>query len=122
MDKNKKIGVQRQRRRFRVRKSVRGSSERPRLSISRSLSHFGCQVIDDESGKTLVAIHTTSPAIRAKLKNGGNVAAAAEIGRQIALKAVEAGVKKVCLDRGHNRYHGRVKAFAEAAREGGLDF
>ncbi len=122
MDKNKKLGDQRERRRFRVRKKLRGTQERPRLSISRSLSHFGAQVIDDDLGKTLVALTTRDKALRSELTNGGNCQAAAEIGRRIAKLALDAGITKVCLDRGHNRYHGRVKAFAEAAREAGLDF
>jgi large subunit ribosomal protein L18 len=122
VDKNKKLNAQRQRRRFRVRKSIRGSAARPRLCISRSLSHFGCQVIDDDAGKTLVAAHSANAAIRGKVKNGGNCEAAAEVGRQVAKLALDAGIKAVSLDRGHNRYHGRVKAFADAAREAGLEF
>ncbi len=122
MDKNKKLGRQRERRRFRVRKKLRGSAERPRLSISRSLAHFGCQLIDDELGKTLVAANTRDKAIRDALPNGGNCQAAAEIGRRIAKMAIDAGITQVSLDRGHNRYHGRVKAFADAAREAGLSF
>ncbi len=123
MDKNKKSQKQRKRRRNHVRNKLRGSAEQPRLSVQRSLKHFACQVIDDSAGKTLASASTRDKDVRAKFKDaGGNCDAAAAIGKLIAEKASSAGIKTVRLDRGHNKYHGRVKAFAEAAREAGLEF
>lgn len=122
MDKNKKIGGQRLRRSYRVRNKVRGSAESPRLCIHRSLKHFGCQVIDDQSGKTLLSVSSRDKAVRDAVAVGGNCEGAAAIGRLLAEKATQAGITRVHLDRGHCKYHGRVKAFAEAAREGGLQF
>ena len=120
MDKNKKLQKQRQRRRNHVRKKLKGSADHPRLSIHRSLKHFSCQVVDDLSGKTLASASTQDKAVRGKVDNGGNCDAAATIGKLIAEKATAAGIQAVKLDRGHTRYHGRVKAFADAAREAGL--
>ena len=122
MDKNKKLSQQRKRRRFHVRNKLRGSAESPRLCIHRSLKHFSCQVVDDLSGKTLASASTQDKAVRGKVDNGGNCDAAATIGKLIAEKASAAGIQNVKLDRGHTRYHGRVKAFADAAREAGLKF
>ncbi len=122
MDKNKKIGGQRERRSFRVRNKLRGDAQGPRLCIHRTLKHFGCQVIDDTSGKTLLSVSTRDKAVRDSISVGGNCEGAAAIGKLLAEKATQAGISKVRLDRGHNKYHGRVKAFAEAAREGGLQF
>lgn len=113
------VNKQRQRRRFRVRTKVRGTAERPRLCIQRSLKHFSCQVIDDESGRTLVSATTHDASVTGY---GGNSEAAQKIGKMIAEKAQAAGIKKVCLDRGNCKYHGRVAAFADAAREAGLEF
>lgn len=120
MDKNKVINAHRLRRRQHVRNKLRGTAERPRLSVHRSLKHFGCQVIDDATGKTLVSCSTRDKATRDAVSYGGNCDAAAAIGRRIAELATAAGIQQVRLDRGHNKYHGRVKAFADAAREGGL--
>ena len=120
MDKNKKLQQQRKRRRFHVRNKLRGSSDRPRLCIHRSLKHFSCQVVDDMSGKTLASASTLETAVRGNVANGGNCDAAATVGKLIAEKATAAGIKAVKLDRGHARFHGRVKAFADAAREAGL--
>lgn len=122
MDKNKKLGGIRQRRQFRVRKSIRGTADRPRLSVFRSLKHVSCQIIDDESGRTLVSASTRDEALRSQFSHGGNVAAATIIGRIVAEKALAAGISQVCFDRGHFRYHGRVAALANAAREAGLKF
>ena len=122
MDKNKKIGKKRLRRRNHVRNKLRGSSEHPRLCVHRSLRHFACQVVDDDAGRTLASVSTLDKDVRAKMSNGGNCDAAAAIGKLIAEKATAAGIKTVKLDRGHNRFHGRVKAFADAAREAGLQF
>jgi len=95
-----------------------GTAERPRLNVYRSLSHIYAQVIDDSHGVTLVSAST----VAAKAKTGGNVAAAKEIGRMIAERAQEKGIKKVVFDRGGYLYHGRIKALADAAREAGLEF
>ena len=120
MDKNKKLQKKRLRRRNHVRSTLRGSFERPRLCVHRSLKHFSCQVVDDQAGKTLVSASTLDNGVREEIPTGGNCDAAARIGKLIAEKAEAAGIQAVKLDRGHNRYHGRVKAFAEAAREAGL--
>jgi large subunit ribosomal protein L18 len=122
MDKNKYLGGQRDRRRFRVRKHIRGSSERPRLSVSRSHRNLACQIIDDSSGKTLVAVGTKDKDLQGNVKYGGNKAAAEAIGKLLAEKAISAGIKQVAFDRGHYRYHGRVAALADAARKAGLSF
>ena len=122
MDKNKLLDGRRTRRRYRVRNKMHGTAERPRLSISRSHKHIGCQVIDDDQGKTLCAISTLDAGLREQLKYGGNKAAAQAIGKAIAEKAIASGIKQVCFDRGHLRYHGRVAALADAAREAGLQF
>ena len=108
----------RQRIHARIRRKLSGTTERPRLSVHRSLNHIYAQVIDDQTGETLVSAST----LALKEKTGGNVAAAKEIGKAIAERAVEKGVKKVVFDRGGYLYHGRVKALADAAREGGLEF
>jgi large subunit ribosomal protein L18 len=122
MDKNKKLQQKRKRRRNHVRNRLRGSADHPRLCIHRSLKHFSCQVVDDLSGKTLASASTQDKAVRGDVAFGGNCEAAAKIGKLIAEKATAAGIKAVKLDRGHNKYHGRVKAFADAARESGLEF
>jgi len=108
----------RQRIHSRIRRKLSGTEERPRLNVYRSLNHFYAQVIDDQKGETIVATST----LALKLKTGGNVAAAKEIGKSIAEKAVEKGIKKVVFDRGGFLYHGRIKALADAAREAGLEF
>jgi len=110
------------RRHIRVRRKISGTAERPRLCVYRSLRHIYAQVIDDEKGATLVAASTLSPEIRDKIKYGGNVEAAKLVGSLIAQKALEKGIKRVVFDRGGYKYHGRVKALADAAREAGLEF
>jgi large subunit ribosomal protein L18 len=122
VDKQRYLGNQRQRRRFRVRKTIRGSAARPRLSVSRTHKNVSAQIIDDAAGKTLVAASTLDTDLRTQVKYGGNKAAAQVVGKALAAKALEAGIKEVCFDRGHNRYHGRVAALADAAREAGLSF
>jgi large subunit ribosomal protein L18 len=122
-DKNKKKQVRLQRRKWSVRSNVFGNPERPRLSVFRSDKHIYAQVIDDISGRTLAAVASTNAEVRGEeLKNGGNIAAARKVGLAIAARAKEAGVSAVAFDRGGRQYHGRVKALAEAAREGGLKF
>ncbi|MEL6106308.1 MAG: 50S ribosomal protein L18 [Planctomycetota bacterium] len=120
MDKNKKLQKQRTRRRNHVRNVLRGTATRPRLSVQRTLKHFSCQLVDDLSGKTLVSASTKDKVSRESISSGGNCDAAAAIGKLVAEKATAAGIKEAKLDRGHNKYHGRVKAFADAAREAGL--
>ncbi len=112
----------RQRKHSRVRRKVSGTAEHPRLCVFRSLSHIYAQLIDDELCNTIVSASTLDPEIRSELEGKQKVAVAALVGRLIARRAVEGGVSKVVFDRGGYKYHGRVKALAEAAREGGLDF
>ena len=121
-DKNVLKQKQLQRRKWSIRANVFGTAERPRLSVFRSDKHIYVQIIDDMAGRTLVAAATTIGEIRGDLKNGGNIEAAKRVGKNIAQKAVAAGIKTVCFDRGGRRYHGRIKALADAAREGGLSF
>jgi large subunit ribosomal protein L18 len=102
----------------RIRAKMQGTPERPRLNVYRSLNHIYAQVIDDTKGATLLSAST----VAAKSKTGGNVAAAKEIGKLVAERAKEKGIKKVVFDRGGYLYHGRVKALADAAREAGLEF
>ena len=122
MDKNKKLNEQRTRRRQHVRKPLRGTADRPRLSVERTLKHFACQLIDDTAGRTICAASTRQADLKGSVKVGGNCDAAAAVGKKVAELAQAAGITAVRLDRGHNRYHGRVKAFADAAREAGLQF
>ncbi len=112
----------RQIRHLRVRQRVRGTAARPRLSVFRSLKHIYAQLVDDETGRTLVAVGSRSPEFRAKLPNGGNVAAAKLVGELVAQKAKVQGIERVVFDRGGYQFHGRVKALADAARAGGLIF
>jgi large subunit ribosomal protein L18 len=121
-DKNKIKQKQLERRKFSIRKTLSGTPARPRLSVFRSDKHISVQVIDDSTGKTLVAVSSTQADVRGELKNGGNVAAAKLVGKAIATKAIAAGIKAVAFDRGGRRYHGRIKALADAARAGGLSF
>ncbi|HEY0426855.1 MAG TPA: 50S ribosomal protein L18 [Pyrinomonadaceae bacterium] len=103
----------------RIRKKVRGTSDRPRLAVYRSLNHIYAQVIDDDNGKTLAAASTTEKDLG--VKSGGNVGAAKTIGKTIAERALAAGVSSVVFDRGGYVYHGRVKALLDATREAGLN-
>ncbi len=112
---NKRNAV-RQRIHNRIREKLSGTSERPRLNVYRSLNHIYVQVVDDQTGQTLVSASSI------KLKSGGNVAAAKETGKAVAEQAVAKGIKQVVFDRGGYLYHGRVKALADAAREAGLEF
>jgi large subunit ribosomal protein L18 len=114
--------VHRKRVHDRVRTKVSGTTERPRLCVYRSLGHIYAQVIDDHSGKTLVSASSVDGETKKNLKGGGNIAAAKVIGKAVAERAKAAGVQKVVFDRGGYKYHGRVKALADAAREAGLQF
>jgi large subunit ribosomal protein L18 len=120
MNKTKAIYRQRERRRWRVRRNIRGSAERPRLSVFRSHKHICCQVIDDFAGKTLVSVGTVDKGLRGDVKYGGNKKAAEAVGRLIAERALAAGITQVKFDRGNYKYHGRVAALADAARAAGL--
>ena len=111
------------RKHLRVRKKIKkGTAERPRLNVFRSLNHIYAQIIDDTTGNTLVAASTIDEALKGKVNFGGNKEAAKEVGKLIAKKAVDKGISKVVFDRGGYIYHGRVKELAEAAREAGLEF
>ncbi len=121
-DKNKDKAKRLERRKWSIRSSIFGSVERPRLSVYRSEKHIYAQIIDDYAGKTLASASSTVTDIWENAKNGGNLAAAKAVGKAIANRAKAAGVTKVAFDRGGRQYHGRVKALADAAREGGLDF
>lgn len=122
-DKNTAKALRLQRRKYGVRKGLFGTPERPRLSVFRSSKHIYAQLVDDYAGRTLASVGTSAAEVRgAELKNGGNVAAAKLIGKSIAEKAKALGITKVAFDRGGRIYHGRIKALADAAREGGLQF
>ncbi len=110
------------RRHRRVRRKVAGTPERPRLCVRRSLRHIYAALVDDTTGRTLAAASTLSPALREAIKGAKKAAAAALVGKELARKAVEAGVSLAAFDRGGYKYHGRVRAVADGAREGGLKF
>jgi large subunit ribosomal protein L18 len=120
MNKSKHKAGRRQRRRIGIRKRVTGGADRPRLAVFRSLNHMYVQVIDDLSGRTIASASTREAGVVEGA--AGNIAAAKKVGEAIAKKATAAGVKEVVFDRSGFRYHGRVKALADAAREGGLKF
>jgi large subunit ribosomal protein L18 len=111
----------RQRIHTRIRRKVRGTTERPRLAIFRSVAHIYAQVIDDAKGITIVAASSSEKGSGDNKMTGGNVAAAKEIGKRVAERAKEKGITRVVFDRGGYLYHGRVKALADAAREAGLE-
>ena len=115
----------RQRVALRQRKRITGTAERPRLRVFRSVSHIYAQVIDDMSGTTLASAASTEPALKSQLSGGakaGNKAGAQVLGKTIALRLIDKGIKRVVFDRGGFLYHGRIRAVAEAAREAGLEF
>ena len=113
---------QRLHRHQRIREDLNGTPERPRLCVHRSLNKLQAQIIDDTAGKILVGKSTLASDVKTKTTYGGNVSAASVLGEVVAAEAVKKGIKKVAFDRGGYLYHGRVKAFAEAARRGGLEF
>ena len=121
-DKQREKALRLQRRQWSVRNTLSGTAERPRLSVFRSDKHIYAQVIDDLAGRTLASASSTLTDVRGDLKNGGNIAAAKLVGKVIAERAKAAGITQVAFDRGGRKYHGRVKALADAAREGGLKF
>ena len=112
----------REKRHRRIRRVVRGSGGRPRLVVFRSVKHIYAQVVDDDRGVTVVAAGSLSPELKDSLRTGGNVAAAKAVGELIAKKAQAGGIGTVVFDRGGYKYHGRVKALADAARAAGLVF
>jgi len=112
----------RTKRKKRVRSHVKGTSERPRLNVFRSLKNIYAQAIEDTTGKTLASASTKSPELKGSLRYPGNVEAAKKVGELIAKKCLERGIQKVVFDRSGYLYHGRIKALAEAARAGGLIF
>jgi large subunit ribosomal protein L18 len=120
MQHQKRVGLQRKRRGFRVRNRLKRVSTRPRLCLFRSHKNFYAQIIDDEAGKTLVSASTIESELKGEVKYGGNKNAAAAVGKLIAKRALEKGIKEVALDRREYKYHGRVAALADAAREAGL--
>ena len=122
MDRNKFKNKVKTRRKHRVRKSLRGTPERPRLSIFRTSKQIYCQAIDDSTGKTLASASTRDKGLKGDVKYGGNAKAAAIIGKALADRLLAEGVQEVCFDRGPYKYHGRVAALADAAREAGLKF
>ena len=107
---------------LRLRKKIRGTRDRPRLNVFRSLNHIYAQIIDDERGVTLVSASSLDKEVRAKSGSGGNIAGAKVVGEEIAMRARALGIEKVVYDRGGYRFHGRVRVLAEAARESGLKF
>lgn len=112
----------RQRIHVRMRKTLGGTAERPRLCVHRSTKHIRAQVVDDQSGRTLAYASTLDKEVRAQIKGGANIAAAKVVGKIVAERAKAKGVEKVVFDRGGYQYHGRVQALADAAREAGLKF
>jgi len=105
-----------------IRVSLQGTAERPRLAVFRSNKHIYAQIIDDTVGKTLVSAGTVEADVKSKMNHGGNIEASKEIGKILAQRAQEKGIKKVVFDRGGNLYHGRVAELADAARENGMEF
>ncbi len=122
MNKQKTVGKQRIRRSRHVRNKLRGDKETPRMCVVRSHKNVSCQLIDDENGVTLVSASSQDKDLRGEIKYGGNVEAAQVIGKAVAERALAAGIKNVRFDRGHLKYHGRIAALADAAREVGLSF
>ena len=117
-DKNKL----RQKKHMRIRNKISGTPERPRLNVYKSSKNIYAQIIDDSKGETLVSASTVDAAIKGSVTNGGNIEAAKEVGKLIAQRAVEKGIKLIVFDRGGYVYHGRVKELADAARAEGLEF
>ena len=106
----------------RIRDGLAGTPDRPRLCLHRSLNNLQAQIVDDSAGKVLIGKSTLAKDVKTKVKSGGNVSAASILGEALASEAIKKGIKKVAFDRGGYLYHGRIKAFAEAARKAGLEF
>ncbi len=122
MDKNCLKAQRRSRRKRRVRKSIFGTPERPRLSVYRTLTHIYVQVVDDTAGRTLVQASSRNKELRESIGYGGNRGAAEAVGRTLAQRAIAHGIRDVTFDRNGYAYHGRIKALADAARDAGLRF
>jgi len=122
MDQQRAKNKRRLRRRQHVRSTITGTAERPRLTVFRSSKHIYAQLIDDLSGVTVAAASSAAKAVRSGTSYAGNVKAAVAVGKKLAELAKGKGIDKAAFDRGHYRYHGRVKALADAARAGGLQF
>lgn len=112
----------RQKRHRVVRNKIHGTADRPRLNVYRSLNHIYAQIIDDDSGTTLLSVSTMDKEVKDKADKGYNVDAATAVGQVIAGRALEKGIRDIVFDRGGYKYHGRIKALADAAREAGLNF
>jgi large subunit ribosomal protein L18 len=121
-NQQKLVQTRRLRRQRHVRNRLFGTPERPRLAVFRSSKHIYAQMVNDQTGSTLVSASTLDPEVRKELKYGGNKAAAVVVGRVVAERAKKAGIDKICFDRRSYKYHGRVEALANAAREAGLLF
>ena len=122
MNQRKLVEGRRLRRQRHVRKRLHGTVERPRLAIFRSSKHIYAQVVNDDTGNTLASASTLDPEVRRDLSYGGNKSAATVVGKLVAERAKQAGIDKICFDRRSYKYHGRVQALADAAREAGLQF
>ena len=122
MNHEKFIYRQRKRRSFRVRKSIRGTADKPRLCVNRTLKHVYCQLIDDAAGKTLASASTRDKDVVSSVKFGGNCDAAVVVGKTLAERAKAQGIERICFDRGRFKYHGRIAALADAVRESGIVF
>ncbi len=122
MAKSRSTRLMRLVRHERVRQKIRGTSDRPRLALFRSLNHIYAQIIDDERGHTLVAASSLDPEVKANVNGSSKGTVSGQVGTLVARRAKESGIKRVVFDTGGFKYHGRVKALAEAAREGGLEF
>lgn len=122
MDKAKEKRISRERRHVRVRRTVKGTPDRPRMAVYRSLEHIYVQVIDDVAGHTLASASTLDKDVKKAAKGMRKTDEAKVVGQMIAERAKQAGITRVVFDRGGNRYHGRVKALADSAREAGLEF
>jgi large subunit ribosomal protein L18 len=122
MGKTNDVRLAREHRHGRVRGKVMGTSQRPRLNVYRSLNHIYAQIIDDSQGHTLLAVSSVDPSLRQSLASKTKIEQAAVVGKTLAERAVQSGITQVVFDRGGYKYHGRVKALADASREGGLQF
>lgn len=118
--KNKKLTTAKRHKRIRV--SLSGTSEKPRLAVYKSTKHIYAQIIDDTKGITLTSAGSVEQVVKEKMPHGGNIEASKVIGKMVAERALKAGISKVVFDRGGNLYHGRIAALADAAREAGLEF
>jgi large subunit ribosomal protein L18 len=121
MDSREKL-ESRLRRKKRIRKKISGTAEKPRLCVFKSLKNMYAQIVDDATGKVVTGVSTLTTEVKGGIKYGGNAASAKKVGETIAKKALDLGIKEIVFDRNGFKYHGRVKALAEGAREGGLIF